>query len=86
MKNCVTCKNCKEFKIAKISYILDKRLLLSSICHECGSQDEKILKKKDSITIIPTEARKHTLRSDTFAIFVDFGHFRKSLLLKHANL
>ena len=75
----------KNLKLLKYHTFLIKDYFFL-VCHECGSQDEKILKKKDSITIIPTEARKHTLRSDTFAIFVDFGHFRKSLLLKHANL
>ena len=29
---CITCKNYKEFKKPKISYICDKALLLSSIC------------------------------------------------------
>ena len=40
---CAKYKKYKEFKKPKISYICDKRLLLSSICiWKCGKEDEKI--------------------------------------------
>ena len=35
---CTMCKKCKEIKKPKISYICDKTLLLSSICHKSGSE------------------------------------------------
>ena len=39
---CTNYKKYKELKKPKISYICDKRLLLSSICNKCGSEYEKI--------------------------------------------
>ena len=47
MKNiyCAKCKNYKKFKKPKISYNCNKTLLLSSISHKCGSEDEKIFKE-----------------------------------------
>ena len=44
---CINCRKYKEFKALKISYICYKTLLLSSICNKCGSEDEKIFKKKN---------------------------------------
>ena len=49
---CTKCKNYKQFKTPKISYIYDETLLLSSICTKCGNEDEKIFKEKQSIEII----------------------------------
>ena len=37
----------KEFKKPKISYICDKKLLLSCICNKSGSEGEKIFKEKE---------------------------------------
>ena len=46
------CKKYKELKESKISNICDKLRLLSSICNECGSEDEGIFKKEGSIEIL----------------------------------
>ena len=35
-----------------MTYICDKALPLSSICNKCGSEDEKIFKKEESIEIL----------------------------------
>ena len=40
---------CRKFKKPQTRYICDKTLLFSSICNKCGSEDEKILKKKNQI-------------------------------------
>ena len=34
---CTKCKKYNKFKKPKISYVYDKKLLLSSICNNCGS-------------------------------------------------
>ena len=49
---CTKCKKNRKFEKPKISYICDKKLLLSSICDECGSEDEKIFKQKELIEIL----------------------------------
>ena len=49
---CTNCKKYKDFRKPKISYISDKTLLLFSICNKCGSEDEKIFKKEQSIEIL----------------------------------
>ena len=49
---CTKCKKYKEFKEPKISYICDKILLLSRICNNCGSKDEKTFKEEVSIEIL----------------------------------
>ena len=35
-----------------MTYICDKALPLSSVCNKCGSEDEKIFKKEESIEIL----------------------------------
>ena len=49
---CIVCCKHKEFKNPKISYILTKTLFLSIICSKCGSKDENILKKEESVKIL----------------------------------
>ena len=49
---CVVCGKHKEFKNPKISYILEKTLVLSIICSKCSSKDEKILEKEESVKIL----------------------------------
>ena len=46
------CKKYKELKESKISNICDKLRLLSSICNECGREDEGIFKEEGSIEIL----------------------------------
>ena len=42
----IYCIKCKK---SKISYICYKTLLLSSISNKCGSEEEKIYKKKNQL-------------------------------------
>ena len=43
---CVICSKYRKFEKPKISYILEKTLVLSIICSRCKNEDEKYLKKK----------------------------------------
>ena len=43
---------CGKYKKLKISYILKITLVLSIICSKCGSKDETIFKKVESIEIL----------------------------------
>ena len=49
---CFNCKKYQKFIKPKISYICYKTLLFSSICSKCGSEDEKIFMKQESIEIL----------------------------------
>ena len=40
---CIKCNKVRKFKNPKISYILDKTLVLSTICHKYGSNDKKYI-------------------------------------------
>ena len=39
---CVICGNYGKFEKTKISYLLEKTLVLSIICSKCKNEDEKI--------------------------------------------
>ena len=49
---CVICGKYRKFEKPKISYLLEKTLVLSIICTKCKNEDEKILKEEDSIEIL----------------------------------
>ena len=49
---CVVCGKLKKFKKPKISYILQKALVLFIICSKYGSKDEDIFKEQESIEIL----------------------------------
>ena len=49
---CVICGKYKKFKNPKISYIFEKALALSIICSSCKNEDEKYLKREESIEIL----------------------------------
>ena len=49
---CVISIKYRKFEKPKISYFLEKTLVLSIICSECKNEDEKIFKKEDSIDIL----------------------------------
>ena len=49
---CVICDNYRKFDIPKISYILEKTLVLSIICSKCKSENEKIFKEEESSEIL----------------------------------
>ena len=54
MKNiyCVICGKHRKFEKPKISYLLQKTLVLSIIYNKCKNEDEKIFQEKDSIEIL----------------------------------
>ena len=43
---CVTCSKYSKFEKPKISYLLEKTLVLSIICIKCKNEDEKIFKEE----------------------------------------
>ena len=49
--HCVICSKHRKFEKPKISYLLEKTLVLSIICSKCKNEDEKIF-KEDSIEIL----------------------------------
>ena len=49
---CVTCGKYRKFEKHKISYFLEKTLVLSIICSKCNNEDEKIFKGEESIEIL----------------------------------
>ena len=49
---CIVCGKYKKFKNPKISYSLDKILVLSIICSKCSNENKKIFKEEESIEII----------------------------------
>ena len=51
---CVACGKYREFEKPKISYILEKTLVLSIVCSKCKNEDEKIIKEEESIEILKT--------------------------------
>ena len=46
------CNDYSNIKSHKKVYILDKKALVSIICHKCGSQGEKLYKEKESTEIL----------------------------------
>ena len=46
---CAVCGKYKKSKNPKISYTLKKTLVLSIICSNCGSKDEKIFNEEESL-------------------------------------
>ena len=51
---CVICGKYRRFEKLKISYSLQKTLVLSIICSKCKNEDEKIFTEKESIEILIT--------------------------------
>ena len=49
---CVICGKYRKFGKPKISYLLEKTLVLSIICSKCKNEDEKIFKEEESIEIL----------------------------------
>ena len=49
---CIICCRYRKLEKPKISYLLEKTLVLSIICSKCKNEDEKIFKEEDSIEII----------------------------------
>ena len=49
---CVICGKYRKFEKLKISYLLEKTLVLSIICSKCKNEDEKIFNEENSIEIL----------------------------------
>ena len=49
---CVICGKYRRFKKPKISYLLEKTLVLSVICSKCKNEDEKLFKVEEWIEIL----------------------------------
>ena len=49
---CVICGKYRKFEKTKISYLLEKTLVLSTICSKCKNKDEKVFKEENSIEIL----------------------------------
>ena len=47
----VICGKYRKFEKPKISYVLEKTLVLFVICNKCKNEDEEIFKEEDSIEI-----------------------------------
>ena len=45
----VICGKYRKFENSKISYLLEKTLVLSIICSKCKNEDEKLFKKKNHL-------------------------------------
>ena len=48
---CVMCSKYRKFEKPKISYLLEKTLVLSIICSKCKNEDEKIFKEEESVVV-----------------------------------
>ena len=48
---CIICGKYRKFEKLKISYLLQKILVLSIICSKCKNEDEKIFKEEESIEL-----------------------------------
>ena len=49
---CVICGKYRKFEKPKISYLLEKTLVLSIICSKCKNEDEQIFNEEESIGIL----------------------------------
>ena len=49
---CVISGKYRKFEKPKISYLLEKTLVLSIICSKCKNEDEKLFKKEKLIEIL----------------------------------
>ena len=49
---CIICGKYRKFEKPKISYLLEKTLVLSIICSKCKNEDEKLFKEEESIEIL----------------------------------
>ena len=49
---CVIFCKYREFEKSKISYLLEKTLVLSVICSKCKNEDAKLFKEGESIEVL----------------------------------
>ena len=50
--HCVICSKQKRFENSKVSYLLEKPLVLSIICKRCKNDGEKLFKEEGSIEML----------------------------------
>ena len=50
--NCVICGRYRKFEKPKMSYILEKTLVLYTVFSKCRNEDEKILNEEESFKIL----------------------------------
>ena len=49
---CIICGKYRKFEKPKVSYLLEKTLVLSIICGKCKNEDEKLFKVEESIEVL----------------------------------
>ena len=49
---CVICLKYRKFEKPKISFFLQKALVISIICSQCKNEDEKLFEEEDSFEIL----------------------------------
>ena len=49
---CIICSKYSKLEKPKLSYLLEKTLVLSVICSKCKNEDEKLFKEEESIEIL----------------------------------
>ena len=49
---CFICSKYRKFEKSKISYLLEKTLVLCIISSKCNHKDEKLFKKEETIEIL----------------------------------
>ena len=49
---CVICSKNRKFEKPKISHILERTLVLSTICSKSKNEDEKLFKEEESVEIL----------------------------------
>ena len=49
---CIICGKYRKFQKPKITYTLEKTLVLSIICIKCKNENEEIFKEEESIEIL----------------------------------
>ena len=48
---CVICSKYRKSEKPKISYLLEKTLVLSIICSKCKNEDEKLFTEEESVDV-----------------------------------
>ena len=49
---CVICGKYRKLKKPKISYLSEKKIVLSIICSKCRKKDQKLFKEEESIGML----------------------------------
>ena len=49
---CIICRKYRKFEKPKISYLLEKTLVLPIICSKCKNEDKRIFKEEELIEIL----------------------------------